>query len=126
MGLKGLRVLSLESRRAEIVEKLIAEQGGECFNAPSVVERPLESNPQAIQFAQEVIAGRYAMVIFTTGVGTKYLMEAIAASGPVEPFLQALRKVHVVSRGPKPATVLSDLRVPVAVNVPEPNTWREI
>src|SRR5262245_56623790 len=125
MGLNELRVLTLESRRADIVEKLIAEQRGECFNAPSVRERPLESNPQALQFAKEVIAGEYDMVIFTTGVGTKYLMDALAAARPVEPFLQALRKVRVVSRGPKPAAVLSDLGVPVSINVPEPNTWRE-
>jgi uroporphyrinogen-III synthase len=126
MGLKGLRVLTFESRRSDLVEKLVLEQGGECFNAPSVRERPLEANPQAIQFAKELIGGRYDMVIFTTGVGTRYLVDALAASNLVEPFLQALRKVQTVSRGPKPAAVLSDLSVPVSVNVPEPNTWREI
>jgi uroporphyrinogen-III synthase len=125
-GLRGLRVLTLESRRSDIVEKLIVEQGGECFNAPSVRERPLEANPQIIQFAKDLIAGRYDTVIFTTGSGTKYLVDALAASGPTEEFLQALRQVRIVSRGPKPAAVLSDFAIPVAVNVPEPNTWREL
>jgi uroporphyrinogen-III synthase len=125
-GLTGLRVLTLESRRSDIVGKLIAEQGGECFNAPSVRERPLEANPQIIQFAQEVIDGHYDTVIFTTGSGTKYLVDALAARGSTARFLKALREVRIVSRGPKPASVLSDLGVPVSVNVPEPNTWREL
>lgn len=43
----------------------------------------------------------------------------------LEPFLAALRETAIVSRGPKPAAVLRQHRVPVRVNVPEPNTWRE-
>jgi uroporphyrinogen-III synthase len=126
MRFGGLHILTLESRRADLVRKLVVEQGGDCFNAPSVRERPLETNPQAAQFASELIAGEYDMVIFTTGVGTRYLMDVVAARGSLEPFLQALRKVRIVSRGPKPAAVLSEAKVPVSVNVPEPNTWREV
>jgi uroporphyrinogen-III synthase len=86
----------------------------------------LETNAQAAQFASELIAGVYDMVIFTTGVGTRYLLDVVEASGTREPFLQALRRVRVVSRGPKPAAVLNEVKVPVSVNVPEPNTWREL
>ena len=32
----------------------------------------------------------------------------------------------VVARGPKPIAVLRELKVPVTIAVPEPNTWREI
>src|SRR5262245_13359966 len=126
MALTGLRIITLESRRSDLVEKLILEQGGECFNAPSVRERPLDSNPQVVQFAKELIAARYDMVIFTTGVGTRYLVDALAASGLVEPFIEALKRVSIVSRGPKPAAVLNDMGISVSVNVPEPNTWREV
>lgn len=126
MGFEGLRILTLESRRADIVHKLVVEQGGECFNAPSVRERPLETNPQAAEFARELIAGEYDMVILTTGVGTRYLLDVVSASGSLEPFLEALRRVRIVSRGPKPAAVLNELKIPVSVNVPEPNTWREV
>jgi uroporphyrinogen-III synthase len=125
-GLNGLRILTLESRRSNLVEDLIVEQGGECFNAPSVRERPLDANPEAIQFAEDLIAGRYDMVIFTTGAGTRYLLDVLAASGPEEGFLQALRKVQIVSRGPKPAAALNELGVTVSVSVPEFYTWREV
>src|SRR5689334_25168305 len=88
MKMNGLRILTLESRRPDLVHSLIAEQGGECFNAPSVRERPLDNNPQAIQFAEDLIAGLYDMIIFTTGAGTQYLLSVLAASGRLEPFLQ--------------------------------------
>jgi uroporphyrinogen-III synthase len=126
MRLDGLRILTLESRRSDLVQNLIAEQGGECFNAPSVQERPLNSNPEAFEFANDLIAGRYDVVIFMTGAGTRYLLDVLAAGGPVETFLEALRKVHVVSRGPKPTAALSELKVPVTVSVPEFYTWREV
>ncbi len=126
MPLADLRILTLESRRADLVEKLVVEQRGESFNAPSVRERPLENNRQATQFGAELVAGAYDTVIFTTGVGTQYLLDVVASSGSLEPFLHALRKVRIVSRGPKPASVLSAVNVPIAVNVPEPNTWREV
>jgi uroporphyrinogen-III synthase len=126
MKLSGLRILTLESRRPDLVQNLIAEQGGECFNAPSVRERPFDANPQAVQFAQDLIAGRYDMVIFTTGAGTQYLLDVLSASGLVQPFLQALKNVQIVARGPKPVAALSESGVRVSVSVPESYTWREV
>jgi uroporphyrinogen-III synthase len=126
MSLKGLHILTLESRRGDLVQGLIEEQGGVCFNAPSVRERPLDANPQVVQFAQDVIAGRYDMVIFTTGVGTQYLLDVLNASGSVEPFLQALKETQIVARGPKSVAALDELGVQVSVSVPESYTWREV
>jgi uroporphyrinogen-III synthase len=126
MKLNGLHILTLESRRPELVHSLISEQGGECFNAPSVRERPLDANPQAVEFAKDLMAGRYDMVIFTTGVGTQYLLSVVAASGLAEPFLAALKKVQIVARGPKPVAALGESGIRVSVSVPESYTWREV
>jgi uroporphyrinogen-III synthase len=126
MSLKGLHILTLESRRGDLVQDLIEELGGVCFNAPSVRERPLDANPQVIQFAQDVIAGRYDMVIFTTGVGTQYLLDVLNASGPVDTFLESLKTIQIVARGPKPIAALSELGIHVSVSVPESYTWREV
>jgi uroporphyrinogen-III synthase len=45
---------------------------------------------------------------------------------PTEKFFEALRQVSVIARGPKPVAVLREWKVPVALTVPEPNTWREV
>jgi uroporphyrinogen-III synthase len=65
-------------------------------------------------------------VIFLTGVGTRYLAKILATKYAPEQFAAALRQVTVVARGPKPAAALREMNVPVTINVPEPNTWREL
>jgi len=124
--MKGLRVVSFESRRAEEMARLIAAQGGTPISAPSLREVPLEKNPAALAFAEDLLAGRFHMVIFLTGVGTRALVELLEKRYPREELLTALRRLAVVARGPKPLAVLRELGVPVALAVPEPNTWREI
>jgi len=125
-GLAGLRVLSLESRRAAEMAKLIENYGGRAVSAPSMREVPLESNTEALEFAHRLAAGDFDMVIFLTGVGARALAKVIETVCPVAKFAEALRKVIVVARGPKPVAALKELNVPVAVAVPEPNTWRDL
>jgi uroporphyrinogen-III synthase len=126
MPFDGLRVLALESRRAAEIAKLIRARGGEPFVAPSMREIPLENNPQALRFADQLFAGRFDMVMFLTGVGARLLNQVIETRHPPGAFTEALRSVTIVVRGPKPAGVMREWNVPVAVSVPEPNTWREI
>jgi uroporphyrinogen-III synthase len=123
---QGLRVLTLESRRAVEISRLIETYGGVVVSAPAMREIPLEHNTEALQFAEELRAGKFDSVIFTTGVGARALLDTVATTGSTEPFLEALRRVKVVARGPKPMNVLREWDVPVAVAVPEPNTWREL
>src|ERR1035438_4838993 len=49
----GLRVLSLEARRANEVAKLIHTYGGEPLTAPAMREIPLEENHPVIEFRSE-------------------------------------------------------------------------
>src|SRR5437879_2196426 len=126
MPFDGLRVLSLESRRASEIERLIRTQGGVPFVAPSMREAPLENNPAAFASAVRLFRGDFDMVIFLTGVGARLLNQVIETRWPAGALAEALRKVAEVVRGPKPMVVMRELNVPVAVSVPEPNTWHEI
>jgi uroporphyrinogen-III synthase len=122
----GLRVLSLESRRATEVAKLIRTYGGEPFVVPAMREVPLESNRQALEFAAELLQGKYDLVIFLTGVGVRALLDIVQTKHNREDFLTALRKVKIGARGPKPVAALRDVNVSVTTIAPEPNTWREM
>jgi uroporphyrinogen-III synthase len=126
MPFDGLRVLSLESRRAAEIEKLIRSQGGDPFVAPSMREAPLDHHPQVFDFAERLFSGGFDMMIFLTGVGARLLGQIIETRWPAGAFPEALRKIAVVVRGPKPMGVMREWSVPVAVAVPEPNTWREV
>ena len=125
-GFAGLRVLSLESRRGPEMAKLIAANGGVPTVAPSMREVSLETNTEALAFAQKLFAGEIDMVVFLTGVGTRALARVVETIHPLDRYLAALRKIPVVARGPKPVAVLREWNVPIAVTAPEPNTWREL
>ena len=126
MSFGGARVLSFESRRQREVAELIRINGGEPFLAPALREVPIENNPAAFEFADRLYAGEFDMLIFLTGVGTRYLHRILATRDPEDSFPNALRNVTVVARGPKPSAVLREWNVPITVSVPEPNTWREL
>jgi uroporphyrinogen-III synthase len=122
----GLAVLALESRRATETAKLISSRGGRPVVAPALREIPLASNVRALEFVNALIAGHFDMVILLTGVGTRALVGIAESAGQREPFLEAMRRVAIVARGPKPLAVLRELNIPANVAAPEPNTWHEI
>jgi uroporphyrinogen-III synthase len=126
MAFDGLRVVSFESRRATEMGELIRRQGGDPFIAPSMREAPIENNLEAFEFAERLFRGDFELMIFLTGVGTRALNKVLASRYPEEQFAEALRKIAVAARGPKPLAALRELKVPVAVTAPEPNTWREL
>ena len=89
MGFDGIRVVSLESRRAVEMEKLIRSQGGEPFVAPSMREVPLERNEEAFRFAERLFAGEFDMMVLLTGVGTRALDRLLATRYPAGRFAEA-------------------------------------
>lgn len=124
-GFNGMRVLSFESRRAEEIAQLIKNNGGVPIVAPSTREVPAPGE-DTFQFVRETIAGGFEILIFTTGVGARAMVDIAASLGLRDDFLAALTKTRIVVRGPKPAGVMREFKVPIWLNAPEPNTWREI
>ena len=126
VGFGGLRVVAFESRMAQPTATLIARHGGRPISAPSMREIPLEANHEALAFAERLFRGEFDLVILLTGVGTRTLAAAIETRHPRQRLVEALGRVTLVARGPKPVAVLRELGVRDFIAVPEPNTWREI
>lgn len=122
----GLRVLALESRRAQEISKLISNSGGIPFVVPSVRELPLESNTEAVEFVHKLREGGFDVVIFMTGVGVQLLTRIAEGVYPTSEFAALLGKTITVARGPKPVAALRQIGAVVNVTVPEPNTWHDL
>ena len=125
-SLRGLRIVSFESRRAAEMAELIRNYGGEPLIAPSMREVPLGENRDAIDFIGQLEAGSVDFLILLTGVGTRTLVAAVASEYPREKVAAALQRVTLVARGPKPVAALRELGLKPDISVPEPNTWRDI
>ncbi|TWT56477.1 uroporphyrinogen decarboxylase [Allorhodopirellula solitaria] len=126
MTFSGLRIASLESRRAEDMARLITKFGGDACVSPSMREVPIEPNRPAIDFAYRVITGEIPIMIFMTGGGFRYLLKSIEKHVQPQRFLDALSDITTICRGPKPAAAMRDVGVTPTYRVPEPNTWRDL
>ncbi len=126
MPFAGLRVLSLESRRAKEMETLIRREGGDPFVAPSVQERALDDHREALGFVERLHAGEFDLVVCMTGAGLSFLRDLAIADSKLELLAEGLRNTFIVSRGPKPVPILRELGARAQIVVPEPNTWKEV
>ncbi|MGH7826586.1 MAG: uroporphyrinogen-III synthase [Candidatus Binatia bacterium] len=125
-GLQGLKVVSFESRRARETAELIRRQGGEPIVAPSMREIPLSENTAPLEFFKKLIAGEIDAVILLTGVGTRTMVETLAAHYSKERIAELLGSVAIIARGPKPVSALKELGLSPTMTAPEPNTWKEV
>ena len=126
MSFAGKRVLALESRRSAEIAELIRRQEGEPVVALAMRESPIEGNEPAFEFAERLLAGAYDMVILMTGVGTRQLNRLLETRYPQRALAEALQRVTLVARGPKPVAALREMGLKPQIVAPEPNTWREL
>lgn len=105
---------------------LIERFGGEVFSAPSMKEVPIEDNEAALQAVREIIEGRVDDLVLLTGVGTEAMFRLAASQGLEQPLLEALKRIPLLVRGPKPAAVLHRLGLRCAVKASEPNTFADL
>ncbi len=125
-ALNGLRVVSFESRRSAELAQLIRNYGGEPIEAPSMREVPLTDQREALTFGETLLAGDWDVLMLLTGVGTRMLLAALATHWPKDEVVQALGRLTLVCRGPKPIAALKEVGLVPTLAVPEPNTWRDL
>jgi len=125
-GFQGLRVGALESRMAPEMERLITRHGGIPVVAPSMQEVPLSEHPQALTFGDTLLSGDIDVVVLLTGVGCQTLFDILETRFSREAIKKALENTILVVRGPKPAGVVKSLGLHPHIQVPEPNTWKDI
>ncbi len=124
-GFSGLRVAVFEARMAGVLGELVTKHGGVPVSAPALREIPISENAEARKFVRGLEQGAFDVVLFETGVGIRYLVEATETRFPREDWPALLARVVVIARGPKPATALRSLGASINFQVPEPNTWHE-
>ena len=125
-SLTGLQVISFESRLKSETEGLLEKHGARVFVAPALTEVPLSEIPEAKAFADAVCQGTLDALILLTGVGTSLLLKAACQHRTRAELVDGLGKLTLVCRGPKPSAALKSFGLRPNINVPEPNTWREV
>jgi len=103
---------------------LIERAGGVPYSAPAVRELPRLEQVPAILDA--LLAARFSIAVFLTGVGVTTLLREAERLGRLEETRAALRGLTIACRGPKPVAALTRYDVPVQVKALSPYTTREL
>lgn len=125
-GFTGLTVAAFENRMGPEMTGLIERYGGRPMVTPAMREVPLEDNREALQFGARLLAGQVDMMILLTGAGLEILVSVLKTAHPLESITEALGRITLVARGPKPVAALKQLGLAPNFTVPEPNTWRDL
>src|SRR5579859_2287553 len=89
----GLRVAAFESRLAGPMAELIARHGGVPVIAPALREIALEENTEALACADRLLRGEFDLFVFLTGVGARFLAQAIETRVARTEWVNALGRI---------------------------------
>ena len=124
--LDGRTIAFVEARMTSEMAGLIERHGGVAYPAPVLQEVYLKDSPEVQQLVLDTCAGRVDAITLLTGVGTQALVSTAAAMGREDEFIQALDKLTVIARSPKPARVLRRYKIHIDVMPPEPYTTADL
>jgi len=108
------------------MRSLIERNGGVATIAPAMKEVALGMTDEVRVFYERLTAGSLDLLIFTTGVGTEALADAIETEHSRERLLELMQQCRIVARGPKPFAVLRKWNVRIDARAAEPNTWHQV
>lgn len=118
--LEGQRVALLESRKAADLARLVERQGGVVLSAPSVREIP--RTEQVGDALRRLVAGDFAVLVALTGTACEALFKEAEHLGLAASLLEALSRMTIACRGPKPLLVFNRRELPVLVRTASPHT----
>jgi uroporphyrinogen-III synthase len=126
MSSARLKVVSLESRQAPEMLRLLERHGCDALSAPSMREIPLSDQAEVLAFGERLLSAACDVVVLLTGVGTRMMVDVLSAGHPREEIIAALARCQLVCRGPKPVAVLKGWGIRPKLVAPEPNTWQDL
>lgn len=99
--LTGRRIVLTAQRRGEEFAGALERRGAQVVHAPTMSHVPHVDDPQLLARTKELIADPPAVVVVTTAVGFRGLLEVARAHGVGAELLASLAGAEILTRGPK-------------------------
>lgn len=125
-SLHGALIALLEGRMSGELASLVMRHGGEALCVPAVRETSRACDAEIHALIDGIHAGAIDLVICSTGVGVKTLVGEAARIGRERELLDALGRVALVCRGPKPSAALKQVGLRPAHTTVPPHTGVEL
>ena len=122
LPLTGRTVAIPETRQLDALATLLEERGAAVVRCPlvSILDAPDAGPVEA--WLRDFCAGTFHDLILLTGEGLRRLLGFADRAAIREPFVAALTATRRITRGPKPARVLTDLGLRPDLSAADPTT----
>jgi len=120
--LENISVAILEHRFTKEFSTLFEKLGATVLACPLLEEKPVENREELEMFIHHVLEGRLDAIIFLTGVGARFLIAEADAMGAKDQFLEALARLTIIVRGPKPVAALRQFGLRPSITPDNPTT----
>ncbi|HBC55711.1 MAG TPA: uroporphyrinogen III synthase HEM4 [Gammaproteobacteria bacterium] len=121
-SLKGCLVAIPESRQLDLLAQLLERRQAEVIRCPLVAILDAPEEAPVLQWIRQFIDTPPDDLILLTGEGLRRLLGCASRHQLEEDFIQALAKVRIISRGPKPGRVLKEIGLSAAMTGAQPTT----
>jgi uroporphyrinogen-III synthase len=122
LPLAGKTIALAEGRQQEELAALLEKEGATAMRCPmlSILDAP---DPKPITaWVKELVAGKFDYVVLLTGEGLRRLIAVAEKAGLKDKAVEALGKVSIVTRGPKPGQALRELSLKPTLVAAAPTT----
>jgi uroporphyrinogen-III synthase len=108
-GLKGYRILILETREEAQFSRLLGEQGADVLQCPMFIIRDAPDAAPIESWIRRFIEKPCDDLVLTTGEGLRRLLKVARRMDVEAAFIDALGKARKYARGPKPGRALREI-----------------
>lgn len=98
---EGLTVGLFETRRQREFSAMFAARGAEVLACPLIFPESQGVEEPVRKFIEEALGGKFAVVIFYTGIGIEAVFDAARQLGNYDALRDAFRQTILIARGPK-------------------------
>lgn len=126
MGLEGMRVALLESRKRSELAMLVQRFGGIPYCVPAVQHQPRSCSEEVLALLENLERETSYVVVFSSALGVSALFAEAERLGRLGDLRSALERGTVICRGPKPIAALQRAGVNTAIQAKEPYTTAEL
>jgi uroporphyrinogen-III synthase len=108
-ALDGLTILVPESREIDLFAAMPEAEGAIAWRCPLLRILDLEDTAEAEVWIEQLVAGRFEDAVWLTGEGLRRLLVIAERKDRRSAFIDALGRVCMITRGPKPARMLREI-----------------
>ena len=121
-SLEGRTVALAEGRQLEELADMLEKEGAKTLRCPMVSILDAPDKAPILSWLNELVAGRFDMVVLFTGEGVRRLLGFAEREGIRVDVTAALANARILTRGPKPVKALKEINISPSVVAQSPTT----